>query len=317
MSAIRAMTKTTYLSIAKLLFKFIKRAASNKDFYVFCESEGFHITPSHFYSPIPDTCELNDDILGSRTELKGIRMNAEQQLSLLESFRQRYYSEYSLLPMEPAGIPHRYYLTSGAFNSVDGEMLYCMIRHFRPKRLYEIGSGYTTFLSAEVLLKNAGEDGVAPLLHAFEPYPGELLKNGFPGLTALVPEKVQNVPLHVFEELGENDILFIDSTHVLKTGSDVQYEYLEILPRLKKGVIVHIHDIFLPAEYPRDWLLADHRFWNEQYLLQAFLQFNDSFEVLWGGSWMHLNHPEKLATAFPSYDRQAVHPGSFWMRKTG
>lgn len=309
------MTKTIYLIIAKIMFKFMKRAASNKDFYTYCESEGFHITPAYFYSPIPDSFELTDEILGSRTELKGIRMNIEQQISLLESFTQNYRSEYSLLPMQPTGIPHRYYLTSGAFNSVDGEMLYCMIRHFRPKRVYEIGSGHTTFLSAETLLKNAGEDVATPVLHAFEPYPGEILKKGFPGLTRLIPDKVQNVPLRVFEELEENDILFIDSTHVLKTGSDVHYEYLEILPRLKKGVIVHIHDIFLPAEYPRNWLLNNHWFWNEQYLLQAFLQFNDNFEVLWAGSCMHLNHPEKLEAAFPSYDRETVHPGSFWMRR--
>ena len=112
-----------------------------------------------------------------------------------------------------------------------------------------------------------------------------------------------------------HDILFIDSSHVLRIGGDVQYEYLEILPRLARGVIVHSHDIFLPAEYPRHWVLEEHKFWTEQYLLQAFLAFNDSFEVLWAGSYMHLKHPEKLEEAFSSYKRERTLPGSFWMRK--
>ena len=148
-----------------------------------------------------------------------------------------------------------------------------------------------------------------------DPYPNEVLKRGFPGLSRLIPEKVQDVPISEFMTLGDNDILFIDSSHVLKTGSDVHYEYLEVLPRLNRGVIVHVHDIFLPAEYPREWVLGEHRFWNEQYLLQAFLAFNESFEVLWAGSYMHLRYPEELETAFSSYRREETWPKSFWMRR--
>ena len=122
---------------------------------------------------------------------------------------------------------------------------------------------------------------------------------------------------HGLRRLGleAGDVLFIDSSHMLRIGSDVQFEYLEILPRLKPGVIVHIHDIFLPAEYPRNWVHDKHIFWNEQYLLQAFLAFNASFEVLWGGSWMHLNHPAELESAFQSYKRENQWPGSFWIRR--
>jgi hypothetical protein len=99
----------------------------------------------------------------------------------------------------------------------------------------------------------------------------------------LIPSRIQDIALSKFTELKKNDFLFIDSTHTLKIGSDVQYEYLEILPRLNEGVIVHIHDIFLPAEYSKAWVLKDHRFWTEQYLLQAFLSFNSMFEILWWG----------------------------------
>jgi hypothetical protein len=122
-------------------------------------------------------------------------------------------------------------------------------------------------------------------------------------------------------ELKENDILFIDPSHVLKIGNDVQYEYLEILPRLNKGVIVHVHDIFIPCNYPKKWVLEKHRFWNEQYLFQAFLAFNNAFEVLWGGSYMHLRHPDKLEEAFNSYNRKTIWSGhvlgatSFYLRK--
>ena len=142
------------------------------------------------------------------------------------------------------------------------------------------------------------------------------MKNGFPGLSQLVLSKIQDVPLSEFCSLEENDILFIDSSHVLKVGSDVQHEYLEILPRLKKGVIVHCHDIFLPEEYPKNWVLNNYVFWNEQYLLQAFLSFNESFKVLWAGNYMHLMHSDKLEQIFSSYKKDKVMPGSFWMAKT-
>jgi len=153
-------------------------------------------------------------------------------------------------------------------------------------------------------------------LVAIEPYPNKTLLRGFPGLTELIPAKVQVVPLSFVETLGENDILFIDSSHVLKIEDDVQYEYLEILPRLKKGVMVHVHDIFLPAEYPKDWLFRNKCFWTEQYLLQAFMAFNDSFQIIWAGSFMNYRHPDLLSSAIASYRRGETLPGSFWIRKT-
>jgi hypothetical protein len=191
-----------------------------------------------------------------------------------------------------------------------------MIRYFKPKKIFEIGAGNSTYLSAQAILKNKEEDNDYECeLVAIDPYPPNTLKAGFPGLSKLIPKKVQDIPLSEFKKLSKNDILFIDSSHVLKIGSDVQYLYLEVLPRLNKGVIVHAHDIFLSAEYPKDWVLKDYRFWNEQYLLQAFLTFNNSFEVLWAGSYMHLRHPDKLEEAFSSYKRDKTQPSSFWIRK--
>jgi hypothetical protein len=216
--------------------------------------------------------------------------------------------------MNETSIPYQYYVSNPAFGSIDGEILYCVIRYFKPRKIIEVGSGYSTCLSAQAILKNQEEDDSYKCeLVAIEPFPNNVLKTGFPGLSELVPKPVQEIPLSAFEGLTQNDILFIDSSHVLRTGGDVQYEYLEILPRLNKGVIVQIHDIRFPEDYPKH-MLKQNRFYTEQYLLQAFLAFNNTFEVLWSGHYMQLNHPGKLDTAF-SRHRQFKQGDSFWMRK--
>lgn len=278
---------------------------------------GFHITPNSFYQPIPDTRRLKDDLWSKHSELVGIDINERKQLELLSLFASKFKAEYERFPRKKTNKPAEFYLRNESFESVDAEVLYCMIRHFKPRKIYEIGSGYSTYLSAQAVRKNEQEDSRYRCeLVAIEPYPNEILRAGFPGLSRLVSREVQDVPLSEFEKLTESDILFIDSSHVLRIGNDVQYEYLELLPRLNKGVIVHVHDIFLPAEYPKEWVLRDHRFWTEQYLLQAFLAFNDSFEVLWAGSYMHLNYPDELEEAFSSYRKDQTWPGSFYIRKT-
>ncbi len=284
------------------------------------ECMGFHITPNNFYQPIPDTRTLRDKLWLQQSGLVGVDMNEQKQIQLPNQVL-RFKEEYDVFPKNTVLKPWQYYLNNPTFGPVDAEILYCMIRHFKPKKIVEIGSGYSTYLSAQAILKNEEESGNKSELTAIEPYPNEVLKSGFPGLSKLISTKVEEVDLSVFNELKENDILFIDSSHVLKIGNDVQYEYLEILPRLNKGVIIHIHDIFFPSEYPKRWVLEMHLFWNEQYILQAFLAFNSSFEVLWSGSYMHLRYPDKLEKAFSSYDRERVwrtqmHGAtSFWMRK--
>ena len=287
-----------------------------KKLFTLWERLGFHITINHFYEPIPDTRTLKDDLWEKQSELVGIGMNEKSQIDLLSLFSSKFKKEYENFPRNETSILYQYYVDNRGFESVDGEILYCMIRHFKPKRFIEIGSGNSTYLSAQAILKNKEEDNAYECeLVAIEPYPNDILKAGFPGLSKLVSKKVQDIPLSEFRKLRENDILFIDSSHVLKIGSDVQFEYLEILPRLHTGVVVHLHDIFLPAEYPKEWVLEKYIFWTEQYLLQAFLTFNDSFKVLWAGSYMHLKHPDKLEASFSSYKREERWPGSFWIRK--
>ena len=134
----------------------------------------------------------------------------------------------------------------------------------------------------------------------------------------MIPKKVQDVGLELFTSLEAGDILFIDSSHVLRAGNDVQWEYLEVLPQLAPGVMVHIHDVSLPKAYPKVYF-DSHLYWNEQDLLQAFLTFNSRFEVIWPGNYMMLRYPEKMLQVFPEIDRMrrafpSAEPAAFWMR---
>lgn len=274
------------------------------------------VIPVYFSQPAAYARQLTDKPWSGQSELVGVNMNESSQLELLAEFSSTSRNEYELIPREKTDSPRQYYVANTTFGSVDGEVLYCMLRKFKPQRMIEIGSGNSTLLSAQALRKNAEEKNPCDFT-AIEPYANQMIKSGVPGLSRLIEEKAQGVPMQEFLKLGENDVLFIDSSHALQIGSDVQYEYLEIIPRLKRGVIIHAHDIFLPAEYHKAWVKNDYRylFWTEQYLLQAFLAFNDSFEVLWGSSYMHLHHPDRLEQAFSSYERTKKWPGSFWIRK--
>ena len=296
--------------------KIRSRLSPMRLFHVF-ETMGYHLTPNHFYFPIPDTRSLGDYLWERESQLVGVDMNTEGQMNLLSIFESTYKNEYEKIPKDETDSPHLYFLNNNDFFSIDGLILYCMIRYFKPNKIIEVGSGYSTLLAAQALEKNQLESGKASELIAIEPYPNEILQKGFPGLSRLIKMKVQDVPLSEFEKLGKNDILFIDSSHVLSIGNDVQYEYLEILPRLNPGVLIHIHDIFFPNEYPKKWTLERHHFWTEQYILQAFLAFNKKFEVIWASNYMLAKHPDKFEDAF-NYriiEGSPYHIASFWMRR--
>ena len=274
----------------------------DKRYFRLWEERGYHITPVHFYEPVPDTRSLNGHLWIKPSEMVGIDMNEQQQLKLLSEVVNRYKCELDIT---------RPTIT----RSPDWVVLYSMVRHFKPRRIIEVGAGISTQVSAMALQKNQEESGTETSLVAIEPYPNQKLLDGFPGLTELKRMPIQQVPTSFFEQLGENDILFIDSSHILKIGSDVQYEFLEIIPRLRKGTIIHVHDIFFPYDYPPIWPLERKVFWNEAYLLQAFLAFNSAFEVLWSSSYLHHRHPSAIRRVLPPYDPQNEIPGSFWMRR--
>ena len=289
--------------------------------FEFFQKFGIHITPNHFYSPIPDTRILRarKDLWEEEMELVGVDLRIEEQLNLLENVFVKFREECDF-PLNETSSQHEYYIKNNSFGLMPAIVLHCMIRHFTPKTIIEVGSGNSTFVSARASLMNQSQ-GSSTRVIAIEPYPNQVLQEGFPGLSELIPQKVEEVDIESFSQLEEGDILSIDSTHVVRMGGDVNFLYLKILPRLNNGVVVHIHDIFFPKNYPEFLILGHQVFFTEQYLLQAFLTYNNRFEVLWCGSYMYLKYKEKLQTTFPLREGlgfpQNYFSSSFWMRKIG
>jgi len=271
----------------------------------------------HYYSPIPDTRILREkEYLWSRElPLFGIDLNVEEQKRLLETICPLFQNEYLSFPREKTNDSLGYYLNNGSFSFVSGQMHYCMIRYFKPKRIIEVGSGYSTLVSLAALDRN-DEEGYPCEFIAIEPYPPPFLENGAPGIKQLIKQKVEDIDSSFFETLSENDLLFIDSTHTVKIGGDVNFLIFEVFPKLSKSVIVHIHDIQFPYEYFKSYLLQDHFFWQEQYLIQALLMYNRSFKILWCANYMHYKYPELMTKYFGTYPPNRV-PTSLYIQKKG
>ena len=278
------------------------------EIFPFWEKHGFHVTPVHFYQPIPDTRSLPDALWNTPSELVGIDMNDSFQLDLLRKHFPKFRDEYEPSSTTPTGEPTHFYAEKGPFRGVDAIVAHCMVRYYQPRLIIEIGAGVSSLVLGKAAMKNNNRGVVC-----IEPFPQEFLKRGFPGLHSLIEKRVQDVDLDFFSQLGSGDILFIDSSHTVKIGGDVNYLFLEVLPRLNPGVIVHVHDIFFPFDYRRDWVMDEFRFWTEQYLLQAFLSFNSQFEVLMANRYLSYNYRKDLKAAFPSLP--ALGGGSFWMRR--
>ena len=251
------------------------------------------VPPDHFYSPLPALADIERDAgrlfpdPPPRT-LPGIDLHEAAQLALLERCLP-FYAEMPFTPEQQPGL--RYRFDNGAFSYSDAIFLYLMLRHCRPRRVIEVGSGHSscvTLDTSERFLANTVETVF------IEPYPEvlhSLLQPGDAARLTILPHRLQDIPLALFESLAENDILFIDSTHVGKAGSDVNTIFNDILPILRTGVVVHFHDIFYPFEYPRFWF-DEGRAWNEAYLLRAFLQFNAMFRIeLWNDFLTRFDEP--------------------------
>lgn len=306
------MTLETHNIVVANIYRSFIRRLSNITFDIL-QGLGFHLVPNSYSHPIPDTRLLGDELWERQSSLQGIDMNDAAQLALLETFKNLYKAEYGDFPAHPTQCRYDYYAENNLFGSVEAALLHGMVRHFKPAKIIEVGSGFSTRVSAAAALMNVKEGHPCELV-AVEPFPGELLSEGFPGLTELLPYPVQRVPAERFQALESGDILFVDSSHSLSIGSDLYYLFLEVIPSLNPGVVIHWHDIFLPAQYPRKWIMKKHMFPNEQYFLQAFLAFNSEFEVLLAGNYLDLKYPQALDAAMPGYLRPGG-LGSFWMRR--
>jgi predicted O-methyltransferase YrrM len=272
-----------------------------------------YVPPGHFYSPIPNLDEVRkkEDIIFGRIprSIPGIELNEQEQLSLLREFK-AYYDELPFKSYKSDGL--RYFFENPSYSYSDAIFLYCMLRHAKPNRIIEIGSGFS---SCVILDTNDLFFNGSIKITCIEPFPDLLLSLIRPAdrdQITLLTQKVQDVELSNFEALGQNDILFIDSTHVSKIHSDVNWIFFEILPRLNSGVSVHLHDVFYPFEYPKEWIYEG-RVWTELYMLRSFLQFNTSFKVIFFNTFLEHFYQTSFERDMPLCMRNRG--GSIWIRK--
>lgn len=276
--------------------------------------EPLWVAPGHFYSPIPsrhDLTRLESAIWGPKPpSLPGVDMCDERQRALLASFATHQDAQSLYAQPQVAGRSLRYSPTNDFFPLADAVALALMLTHETPRRVIEVGSGF----SSAVMLDVREHLLSAPVAFTFiDPYPERLRSLLHADDNAeIIAEQVQQVPLERFETLEAGDILFIDSSHVTKTGSDVNFLFFEALPRLKVGVRVHVHDIVYPFEYPRAWSVEG-RAWNEIYLLRAFLQYNAAYSVELFPSYLTFLHQDWLAGSVPAW--QTNLGASIWLRR--
>jgi len=271
------------------------------------------VPPGHFYSPVPSPSEVKKDeqrIFQTPTVLPGIDLNEAEQLRFFHSFKE-FYRDMPFKPESTAGL--RYYFENANYGYSDAICLYSMMRRLRPKRIIEIGSGHSSCVmldTSELFFNNS-------IKFTFvDPNPyllTSLLKEGDLERINLVPARVQDTDPAIFSSLSENDILFIDSTHVSKVGSDVNHLLFEVLPRLQSGVFIHFHDVFYPFEYPKAWIFELGIYWNENYLLRAFLQYNDAFSIVFFNTYLEHFYREQFAESMPLCLKNPG--GSLWIRK--
>lgn len=274
---VKKILKSQLSSDEKLHFEWLRKAVGS-------------FPPGHFYSPLPNPEEVERDknIIWGETpqEIESIDLNLAGQLEFFHQIK-RFYEE---LPFpEKKTEQFRYYFENPAYSYSDAIILFCIMRHLQPKRVIEVGSGFSSCLmldTNDIFLEGRTD------FTFVEPYPQllqSLIKNNDSEKIKIISTRLQDVDVMEFDKLERNDILFIDSTHVSKINSDVNYLFFKILPRLKQGVYVHIHDIFYPFEYPKHWL-DEGRAWNENYILRAFLQFNNAFKIVCFSTYLQHFH---------------------------
>lgn len=276
---------------------------------------GLFVRPGHFYSPIVNVREADSWLQRQRAARArppyAIRLNREGHLALWS----RFLPWFAEMPFRAEPVPGlRYHFDNDAFGTGDGMLLYAMLRDLQPRRFIEVGSGYSSACSVDTLERYCPH----PVALTFiEPYPKllqQVLKPSDLTKVRILAHAVQETPLELFAELSAGDVLFIDSTHVLKTGSDVVFELFDVLPRLRPGVIIHFHDVFDAFEYPDHWILRDNRSWNELYALRAFLMYNESFEVVFFNDFFARTCAAEIGQTFPLFLKNPG--GSLWLRKT-
>ena len=271
------------------------------------------VPPGHFYSPIVDPAELHAHraiVFDRKAPLPGIDLRTAEQLAMIDRLA-RHYPALPFPERPTDGL--RYHYENPAFGYGDAIILGCMLAELRPERLVEFGSGYSSCATLDVAERLL--DGRLDCTFV-DPYP-ELLRSLHgtldPARHRIVESRAQDIPFDVVDALQAGDVLFIDSTHVSKAGSDVNFHLFTLLPRLRSGIYIHFHDIFYPFEYPEAWFFEENRSWNELYLLRAFLMDNPAYEIVVFNNYLGREHVAAMEAAMPLFMRNAG--GSLWLRK--
>lgn len=306
-------TFTSQLQQGRTLASIVQQFANCDEFK---RHSKLFVPPGHFYSPITDPAELDGHFVETdrqfRTQdLPGIRIDLGEMTEEFNSFLP-YLND---IPFEETPRSNlRYGFDNSAYSWGDGSVLYSMLRKYRPRRLIEIGSGWSSACSIDTIDRFLNDQCE---LIFIEPYPQllrELLGDAAERVT-IYDKPVQTVDLSVFATLEAGDFLFIDSTHIAKTGSDVCYELFQILPALKRGVHVHFHDVFWPFEYPRKWAVEESRSWNELYLLRAFLYNSEEWKITFFNDYFARFEAPLISSLHPDFLRNSG--GALWLQKCG
>jgi hypothetical protein len=266
----------------------------------------------HFYSPIPSLQEIRkhrDVIFDVPEELPGIDLREKEQLGLVEIFARQYYGDQPFREEQTDGLT--YFFDNEAFRHSDALMLHAMLRHFRPRNFIEIGTGFSSCVTLDTNRLFLNDAVQCTFIDPYSDVLKTLRRGSTDGLN-VVAKRAQDVPIEAFRGLAAGDILFIDSSHVSKVGSDVNHIIFNILPALQPGVRVHFHDVFYPFEYPEEWILSG-RSWTEAYLLRAFLQFNETFEIELFPNYLIRFHEPFFRQHMPLCLKDPG--GSIWLRK--
>ena len=291
-----------------------------KHLRLYREYKNIPFAPGHYYSVIPDidSVETNEARIYGNETIPCIDLRPEAQLQLVKEL-QPYYDTipYRFDDHEANdALPFRYKMKDAFYRNSDAIFLHGMMRHFAPKRIIEVGSGHS---SAIMLDTNEHFMNGSVQLHFIEPFPEERL---LPALRKedrdgciILKNFIQDVELERFDTLEANDILFVDSSHVSKIDSDVNHIFFNILPRLRPGVLIHFHDIFFPFELPKTWVTGRKWFWNENYLLRAFLMNNPDYEILLFNDFLHKKYNSWFLQNMPHCLIDAENTGSIWIRK--
>ncbi len=258
---------------------------------------GVHVLPVHYFSEVPNILELqkNKGIWARKSDLPGILIDLEDQVNNLRTICLKYQNEYAGNKFFKEAISKMSVLEYGY---IEAQALHCIVRYYKPKKIIEVGSGISTHCMLAASELNKRETGEGSQITCIEPYRSDKLK-ALVGIK-LIPQMVQTLPFEVFTELEDGDMLFIDSSHTIKPGGDVNYLILEVLPRLRRGVIVQFHDIFFPYDYQPN-ILQTFFHWTETSLLRAFLIHNNTTKIIFCLTHLHFDRTDALKKVFPEY----------------